>query len=497
MAKVPGTKGLNLDESLIFERSRKGRTGFSLPVEDQDLREISTSHVPAPLERKDGLDFLPSVSEVDVVRHFTRLSSWNYGVDSGMYPLGSCTMKYNPKISEAAARRPGFANLHPLAPESLSQGALQLMYELQQFLAEIGGFAAVTLQPAAGAHGELTGIKMVRAFHLDVHGRPRKKVIIPDTAHGTNPASSALNGYEVVEISSGDDGVLHAEQVREAMDEEVAALMLTNPNTLGLFEEHIAEIAGIVHEKGGLLYCDGANMNALLGKARPGDMGVDVLQFNLHKTFSTPHGGGGPGSGPVGVGKVLEPYLPVPVVTHKGDRYHLDNDRPKSVGKMRSFFGNFGVMVRAYTYLLEMGPAGLTRAAELAVLNANYVKSRLEKYYHLPYKKICMHECVLSDKMQKANGVKTIDIAKRLIDLGFHPPTIYFPLVVDGAMMIEPTETESLESLESFVSAMKQIAKEAKTDPGIVKSAPHNTRLSRLDETLAARNPVLTWSKHD
>jgi len=488
MAKPPGTRDLKLDEPAIFERSRPGRVGYSFPEPDVPEPEA----LPETLLRKDGLAGLPELSEVEVVRHYTRLSTWNYGVDTGLYPLGSCTMKYNPKVNELTARRPGFTATHPLTPESLAQGALALIHNLERALCEISGFTAMTLQPAAGAQGELCGLMMVRAHHV-ASGNPRAKVLVPDTAHGTNPASSTLNGYRTVEIPSGDDGVLHPEAVAAAMDEDVAALMLTNPNTLGLFETHIAEIAEIVHAKGGLVYCDGANLNALMGVARPGDMGVDVMQFNLHKTFSTPHGGGGPGSGPVGVAAVLEPYLPVPLVAEHDGRWVLDWDRELSVGKVRSFYGNFGVMVRAYTYIRELGAAGLKRSTELAVLNANYLRVMLQGRYHLPHDRTCMHECVLTDREQKAAGVKTLDIAKRLIDLGFHPPTIYFPLVVDGAMMIEPTESECLENLDQFVAAMQQIADEAESDPALLTGAPRSTRLGRLDETTAARKPVLTW----
>ena len=492
-SRPPGTRGLKLDEPAIFERSRQGRTGYSFPT--PDVPEPDT--LPDELVRKDRLAGLPELSEVDVVRHFTRLSTWNYGVDTGFYPLGSCTMKYNPKINELVARRPGFAGAHPLAPEALIQGALALIFHLERALAEISGLHAVTLQPAAGAQGELCGLMMVRAHHTAKTGNPRRKVLVPDTAHGTNPASSSLNGYRTVEIPSGDDGVLHPEAVAALMDEDVAALMLTNPNTLGLFETHIAQIAEIVHAKGGLVYCDGANLNALMGVARPGEMGVDVMHFNLHKTFSTPHGGGGPGSGPVGVAQVLEPFLPVPRVVEREGGFALDWERPQSIGKVRSFYGNFGIMVRAYAYIRELGGAGLKRASELAVLNANYLRVMLADRFHLPHPRLCMHECVLSDRRQKPAGVKTLDIAKRLIDLGFHPPTIYFPLVVDGAMMIEPTETESLENLDQFVAAMRQIADEAEQDPSLLTSAPQNTRLGRLDETAAARNPVLTWEPEE
>jgi glycine dehydrogenase subunit 2 len=479
-------------EPLIFERSRPGRRGASIPRSFGDPKN-ALDGLPDALRRKSPID-LPEADEPTVVRHFTRLSTWNHSIDIGMYPLGSCTMKYNPRINEHTARADGFTQLHPYVPEEHAQGALQLMWELAMQLAEISGFKAVTLQPAAGAHGELTGIKMVRAYHRS-RGNPRKRILVPDTAHGTNPASSKLSGYDVVEIPSGPEGILEPAAVKAAMNEDVAAIMITNPNTLGLFESNIGEIAKIVHEKGGLLYCDGANLNSIIGVARPGDMGVDVMQFNLHKTFSAPHGGGGPGSGPVGVSSVLEPFLPIPIVAKKGDGFKLVEDRPQSIGRMKGFYGNFGILIRAYTYILEMGALGLKKAAEMAVLNANYVRSRLEGAYDLPYPKQSMHEVVFSDKKFEEHHVTTLDVAKRLLDFGFHPPTVYFPLVVHGALMIEPTETESLETLDEFIDAMKSIADEAKTDPEKVRTAPHNTVVGRLDEVLAARNPVLRWTK--
>ena len=484
------TQGLVFNEPLIFERRGGHCSGASLPpceVPDADpASEIPRDYLRGPV------DGMPCVYEPEVVRHFVRLSQQNYGVDTGMYPLGSCTMKYNPKSAEAAARLPGFANLHPLLPEERVQGALELMWRLERMLAEISGFAAVTLQPAAGAHGELTGMMIVRAAHL-ARGKRRHKVLVPDSAHGTNPASSALNGFEVVELKSGPAGTLEPQTVAAAMSEDVAALMMTNPNTLGVFEKGIAEIAKIVHAKGGLLYGDGANMNALLGRARPGDMGVDVMQFNLHKTFATPHGGGGPGSGPVGVAKDLVPFLPVPMVVKDGEKFRLDFDRPQSVGRLRTFWGNFGIMVRAYAYIRELGPQGLKDTADLAVLNANYVRALLKEDYFLPYASPSLHEVVFNDKKQKELGVTTMDIAKRLIDHGYHPPTIYFPLIVAGALMIEPTETESREALEAFVAAMKSIALEAKEAPESVKAAPTRAFRERLDEVKAARKPVLRW----
>ncbi len=488
--KWPGASGLVLNEPLIFEKGARGRKGYSLPR--LDVEKTGPEKVWPPNFIRRDLEGLPEMSEVDVVRHFTRLSQWNYGVDSGFYPLGSCTMKYNPKVNEDAARLPGFSGAHPYQPESISQGALKLMYELERFLAEVSGMDRVTLQPSAGAQGELTGMLMVRAYLKD-RGNPRKKVLVPDTAHGTNPASSNLCGYQVVQVKSDERGRLSTESLQEKMDDEVAALMVTNPNTLGLFEEHICDIAEIVHHKGGLLYCDGANLNALMGLTRVGDMGVDLLHFNLHKTFSTPHGGGGPGAGPVGVKARLSDYLPVPVLDRKGDAFCFDYERPKSIGKVRSFYGNFGVLVRAYAYILSMGAEGLKRASLLAVLNANYLRARLKGHYHIPYDFPCMHECVFNDRLQNKFGVTALDIAKRLMDYGFHPPTIYFPLIVHGALMIEPTETEAKETLDQFIDSMVQIAREAESEPEKVRSAPHLTKVSRLDEVLANRKPRLRW----
>ncbi len=485
--------GLSHHEPLIFERSRAGRIGCSLPPAFGD--SIAADHDIPPGLRRTQPAKLPEVDELTVVRHFTRLSSWNHSIDVGMYPLGSCTMKYNPRINEQLARLPGFVKLHPYAPLQHCQGALQLMGELANLLAEISGLARVSLQPAAGAQGELTGIMMIHAYHTAA-GNPRRTVLVPDTAHGTNPASSKLAGYEVVEVPSGPDGILTPEAVRQAMNDDVAAIMLTNPNTLGLFESHICEIAQVVHDGGGLVYCDGANLNSIVGLARPGDMGVDVMQFNLHKTFATPHGGGGPGAGPVGVSARLEPFLPVPLVEKQGDRFVLVEDRPQSIGRMKGFYGNFAVMVRAYAYIRELGPTGLKRVAEMAVLNANYVRAKLEGTYHLPYARCPMHEVVFSDKNLEPYGVTTLDVAKRLLDYGFHPPTVYFPLVVHGALMIEPTETESLETLDEFIAAMLRIANEAKTEPETVRTAPHNTVVGRLDEVKAAREPVLRWESN-
>jgi glycine dehydrogenase subunit 2 len=486
------TRGLAYEEPLVFEHGSRGRCGVSLPPQDGPSPD---AEIPAAL-RRGPIDGLPELSELETVRHFTRLSVWNHGIDTGFYPLGSCTMKYNPKSSEALARLPGFAALHPLAPAELSQGALELMFRLERALTEIAGMDQTSLAPAAGAQGELTGLMVIRAYH-QARGNPRKKVLIPDTAHGTNPASAALNGYECVQLASGPDGRLHPEAVRAAMGDDVAAIMITNPNTLGIFESHIAEIAEIVHARGGLVYGDGANMNALLGVARPGDMGFDVIQYNLHKTFATPHGGGGPGSGPVAVKASLAPYLPLPVVVQEGAAYRLVADpaeRPDTVGKVRDFWGNFGMFVRAWALIREYGPEGLRATGELAVLNANYVRAALLGTYDLPYQTDSLHEVVFDDKAQKASGVTTMDVAKRLIDHGFHPPTIYFPLVVHGALMIEPTETESRETLDGFVAAMKAIAAEAVSDPEAVKAAPTRPVRARLDEVRAARKPVLRWT---
>jgi glycine dehydrogenase subunit 2 len=486
----PGECGLVLEEPLIFERGAKGRKGYSLPRLDVE-RASPEKFWPRKWIRKD-LDGFPEMSEVEIVRHFTRLSQWNYGVDSGFYPLGSCTMKYNPKVNEDLARLPGFAAAHPYQPEEISQGPLRLMHDLERFLCEVSGMDRVALQPSAGAQGELTGMLMIRAYLSD-RGDPRQKVLVPDTAHGTNPASSSLCGYQVIQVKSNERGVLSPQAIEEKMDEDVAALMVTNPNTLGLFEENICRVVEIVHQKGGQVYCDGANLNALMGLARVGDMGVDVLHFNLHKTFSTPHGGGGPGAGPVGVKNHLADYLPVPIITPKGEGFQFDYDRPKTIGKVRSFFGNFGVLVRAYAYILSMGAEGLRRASLVSLLNANYIRAKLKDHYHLPYDFPCMHECVFSDRLQNKYGVSALDIAKRLMDYGFHPPTIYFPLVVHGALMIEPTESEAKETLDQFIEAMTRIAREAETEPGLLRDAPHKTKISRLDEVLANRKPLLRW----
>ncbi len=481
-----------LPESLIFERSAPGRAAWLVDpgaAGGPSLDDV----IPAALRREDDLAGFPEVSELDVVRHFTRLSQWNLSAATTLYPLGSCTMKYNPLMNETLARLPGFAHIHPLAPDAWAQGTLELMARLADFLREISGLPGVTLQPAAGAHGELTGMKMIRAYHAE-RGDPRRRVIIPASAHGTNPASAALCGYSVTEVPANREGMLELETVRAALDRDVAALMMTNPNTLGVFERQIVAIAEAVHEVGGLVYCDGANMNALMGVAKPGDMGADVLQFNLHKTFSTPHGGGGPGAGPVAVSARLEEYLPIPRLVRDGEGWRWDEGFPRAIGRMRSFHGNVGMLVRAYCYMLALGGDGLMDATAKAVLNANYVRARLARTLPLAFPTPSLHECVFSDRDLEATGVRTLDLAKRLLDYGFYAPTIYFPLVVPGALMIEPTETESQQTLDEFVAAVEAIVAEAQQSPELVKSAPHATFVGRLDETRAARRPVLRWN---
>ncbi len=490
---MPGsaTSGLSFQTPLIFEQGSPGRSGASLNA--GDFPDVDPKRAFGDMARQSPPQ-LPEVSEPEVVRHYVRLSQQNFAIDIGMYPLGSCTMKYNPKVNEWAARLSGFANLHPYMPDELVQGALELMWRLEQGLAEVCGMDRVSLHPAAGAQGELTGLMMIRAYHR-AQGRDPKKVLIPDTAHGTNPASCALNGLQAVPFPVGEEGIVTTGALAPFMDDDVAAIMATNPNTVGLFESEMASISELVHSKGGLVYGDGANLNALMGKARPGDLGIDVMQFNLHKTFTTPHGGGGPGCGPVGYKALLDPFAPVPVVEQREGRFVLDYDsRPASVGRLRSFQGNFGMMVRAYAYLREMGAEGLKQATELAVLNANYLRVRLGEVWHVPYERICMHEVVISDRHLKDSHVTTMDVAKRLMDYGFHPPTVYFPLVVKGAMLVEPTETESLQTLDEFVDVMKTISDEANAEPDLAKSAPQLTRLRRLDETQAARKPVLRWT---
>jgi glycine dehydrogenase subunit 2 len=479
------------DENLIFERSSPGKCGVDFaPAE---VPEASAAELLGDdLYREEIPDF-PEVSELEVIRHFTRLSTWNYGVDTGLYPLGSCTMKYNPRINEVVARLDGLATDHPYAPPDLTQGCLKVLHDTARSLAEITGMDAVSLQPAAGAQGELSGILMIQACLTDL-GDPRKYILIPDSAHGTNPASVTTSGYQVRNLKSDAHGCVDLAEVDRAMTEEVAGLMLTNPNTLGIFEVRIREICDLVHRKGGLVYMDGANMNALVGVARPADFGADVMHLNLHKTFTTPHGGGGPGSGPVAVRKILEPYLPSPIVVRAQDgAYSLDYNRPKSIGRVRAFYGNFGMAVRALAFIAANGGEGLLQSTQDAVLNANYVMRRLQDLYDLPYNEPCMHECVLSDRRQAARGVHTIDIAKRLIDYGFHPYTTAFPLIVPGAMMIEPTESASKEELDEFVEAMRAVAEEVEEDPEFVLKAPYTTRVSRLDEATAARKPILRW----
>ena len=477
-------------EHLMCELSVPGRVGFRFP----DL-DVPPSPVPESL-RRDSIP-LPELSEVDVIRYFTRLSQLNYGVDTGFYPLGSCTMKYNPKINEEAARLPGFAHLHPLQPVETVQGALAVMYQLQEWLKEIGGFAGVSLQPAAGAHGELTGVLIIRAYHRSRGDTQRTKILIPDSAHGTNPASSSMSGMDVVQLPSDERGNIDLEALKSECDDTLAGLMLTNPNTLGLFEENVEEVVRLVHAAGGLVYGDGANMNALLGIVRPGDLGLDVLHYNLHKTFSTPHGGGGPGSGPVGVAERLVDFLPDPVVgiLEEGDEevpplYGFITP-PRSIGRVKAFHGHFGMIIRAYTYIRMHGPDGLRKISEYAVLNANYLKENLRGTYPIPYDRTCMHEFVVEGRLPGAPDVHALDISKRLMDFGFHPPTNYFPLIVHEALMIEPTETESKETLDAFADAMITIAEEARTNPELLKSAPHNTPYGRLDEVKAAKELVL------
>jgi glycine dehydrogenase subunit 2 len=483
MSDSLGRTGLILDEPLLWEKGSRGRCGFSIPRRDVD---------PCALDQTllgEGPDF-PDLSEVDLVRHYTRLSTWNFGVDTGMYPLGSCTMKYNPKTNERQAALQGFAAAHPLLPQVLSQGLLRLMIELERFLAEITGMDAVSLQPAAGAQGELTGMLLIHAYHKSRNRKP-SKILVPDTAHGTNPASAALCGYRPVPVASNDKGILSAESVAEAMDEDTAGIMITNPNTLGLFEENLKEIVDLVHARGGLVYGDGANMNAVLGVMDVACTGIDVLHLNLHKTFSTPHGGGGPGAGPVCVKKHLEPFLPVPRILEADGTYFLSEVFPQSIGRLHAFFGNVGVMIKAYSYILSMGAENLKKASRLAVLNANYIKESLKDTLHLPYDRPCMHECVFTDKHQAIHKVMTLDIAKRLMDYGFHPPTIYFPLVVNGAIMVEPTETESKQDLDLFIASLKAIAREAQENPDLLRQAPTKPKVRRLDETTAARKPCL------
>ncbi|SHG68168.1 MULTISPECIES: aminomethyl-transferring glycine dehydrogenase subunit GcvPB [Virgibacillus] len=483
----------NRDFPLIFERSKTGRTGYSLPeldVPDIDLEaELPKSYI-----RTESPD-LPEISELDLMRHYTALSNRNYGVDSGFYPLGSCTMKYNPKINEDVARMDGFSHIHPNQPESSVQGAMEMMYDLQTALSEITGMDEVSLQSAAGAQGEWTALMMIRAFHEANGDFHRTKVIVPDSAHGTNPASATVAGFESVTVKSNDKGLVDLEDLKRVVGSDTAALMLTNPNTLGLFETEIEAMAQIVHEAGGKLYYDGANLNAIMGYARPGDMGFDAVHLNLHKTFTGPHGGGGPGSGPVGVTEELKPFLPKPILEKRGAAYRFNHDLPQSIGRVKPYYGNFGIYLRAYTYIRTMGAEGLKKASEYAVINANYLMRQLQEEYDLPFDQHCKHEFVLSGRRQKRLGVRTLDIAKRLLDYGYHPPTIYFPLNVEEALMMEPTETEAKETLDGFIEAMKQIATEARDEPELVQEAPHETIVKRMDETTAARKPILRYEK--
>ncbi len=477
---------------LIFERHIKDSNSFTLPPLAVPAADISDS-IPRQFLRNQHIA-LPEVSEVEAVRHFTELSTRAYGVDSGFYPLGSCTMKYNPKINEWASRLPGLAGLHPYQPEETIQGALQIYYEMQEMLSEITGMDGFSLQPAAGAHGEMAGVMTIKAYHQNRQDHQRTKMMVPDSAHGTNPATANMVGFEVIEVESNNRGLVDLDDLRGKMNEQVAGLMLTNPNTLGLFEEEIHEIAAIVHEGGGLLYYDGANLNGVMGIARPGDMGFDVIHVNLHKTFGTPHGAGGPGSGPVGVKSILLDFLPRPVAVKKGDTYAFDYDMPLSIGKVKNFYGNFGVIVKAYVYIKALGAEGIKQACQHAVLNANYLRHQLRDNYNIPLDRLCKHEFIANSKRQaNQNHVSTMDIAKRLIDYGYHPPTIYFPLIVSEAMMFEPTETESKERLDEFIEAMRAIAREAEEEPELVTNAPHNAVIRRVDEVTAARKPVVKW----
>ena len=490
---VPGKVAEDLAgiEPTLFELSRPGRRGFRLPEENAESRR---PHGIAQRYLRDGSPDLPELAELEVLRHFTRLSTLNHHIERDMYPLGSCTMKYNPKMSEVAALAPGMSALHPHQPESMSQGALALLVDLQDRLARVTGMHAVSVQPAAGAAGELTCLLMARKYFLD-RGERRTKILTPDSAHGTNPASAAFAGFTTVEVPSDDRGEVDVEALRNVIDGEVAVMMITLPNTLGLFESRIVEIAEIVHSAGALLYMDGANFNAIAGLVRPGDVPFDFLHLNLHKTFATPHGGGGPGAGPIAASEALAPYLPGPMPARKADgTYHLDRDRPRSVGRVHGHLGNFGILVRAYAYLLYHGCDGIREMSQAAVLSANYLMSRLKGRFELPIDRPCMHEFVLSGSRQKAKGVRTLDMAKRLLDFGFHPPTVYFPLIVEEALMIEPTESENLETLDRFCEATLAIAREVEENPEIVKSAPHRTPVGRIDEAGAARRPNLCWS---
>ncbi|HHT9120628.1 MAG TPA: aminomethyl-transferring glycine dehydrogenase subunit GcvPB [Candidatus Hypogeohydataceae bacterium YC41] len=483
---------MSQQEKLIFEISSSGRRGVSLPPLDVPRKPLEEM-IPTKFQRKTP-PRLPEVSELDVVRHFTRLSQLNYSVDTHFYPLGSCTMKYNPRVHEEVAGLEGFSRLHPYQPPEQTQGMLELLYHFSELVKEICGMPEFSLQPAAGAHGELLGMMLVRAYHRKRGETGRKKIIIPDSAHGTNPASAALSGFEVIEVKSDSHGLVDLEDLRRTMSPEIAGMMITNPNTLGLFEKDIVTICNILHEAGGLVYCDGANMNALLGRVKPGAMGIDLLHLNLHKTFTGPHGGGGPGSGPLGVSEPLRPFLPVPRVKKEGDTYIWDYNYPETIGRIKAFYGHIGVIIKAYAYILSLGTEGLMKVSEAAVLNANFLRKKLSNFYDLPYPEVCMHEFVLSGRRQKKQGVTTLDIAKRLLDYDFYAPTIYFPLIVEEALMIEPTETESKQTLEAFAEALIKIAKEAESAPDRVKGAPFDTPVRRLDEVKAAREPNLHWN---
>ncbi len=479
-------------DKVIFERSSEGRRAVHLPKLDVPETQVDSA-IPSKFLRETPAE-LPEVSEVDIVRHYTALSNMNYGVDTGFYPLGSCTMKYNPKINEDAAALPGLKTVHPYQPEETLQGSLEMLHDLADMLAEVSGMDAVTLQPAAGAHGELTGLMLIKAYHASKGESHRTKIIVPDSAHGTNPATAAVAGFEIVEVPSAKDGSVDMDAYRAALTDDVAGLMLTNPSTLGLFEKNIEEIAKLMHDAGGLLYYDGANMNAIMSKVRPGDMGFDVMHYNLHKTMSTPHGGGGPGAGPVGVKEKLIPFLPMPVITKGDDRYYMDYDRPLSIGKVKGYYGNYGILVRAYTYMKSLGQDGLKEVSETAVLNANYLMHRLKDHYNIAADTVCKHEFVMAGLTDDNNHqVTTLDVAKRILDYGFHPPTIYFPLIVHEALMVEPTETESLETLDHFADTMIRIAEEAKSDPDLLKQAPHRTPIRRIDEVKAARDLILKY----
>ena len=477
--------------NLIFELSKEGKVGTNLPKLDIEQEKLN---IPDSYLRQEEPE-LPEVSEVDIIRHYTELSRRNHGLDNGFYPLGSCTMKYNPKINEDIAQLDGFTEIHPYAPEELSQGALEVLYSMDKILCEITGMDRVSMQPAAGAHGELTGLMIIKAYHESRGDKKRDKIIIPDSAHGTNPATVSMVGYKTIEVKSNNNGGVDIDSLKQVVGEDTAGLMLTNPNTLGLFDQNIIQISRIIHDAGGLLHYDGANLNAIMGITRPGDIGFDVVHLNLHKTFSTPHGGGGPGSGPIGVKKHLEPFLPIPLIEKNGEKYLFNYDRVQSIGKMKAFYGNFNVILKAYAYVLTMGAEGLKTASEIAVLNANYLMSKLQEKYNLPYSRFCMHEFVLAGLKEKKEGVSTLDVAKRLLDFGIHPPTIYFPLIVKEAIMIEPTESESKETLDHFVNVMRTIAEEAVDNGELLKEAPYNTPVRRLNETQAARQPILRWKK--